>query len=259
MINIQVIDYISVIAFWLSFSRWVTIMFQFPVFDNVAIPAMSKILFSIVLTYAFFPFVKASVIQDVVYMGTDNFWLLTLFYTISGLLIGHLAKIITNIFTSAGSVISMQIGFGATRYFDPSVGQQVGPLDKLIYWTVLMMILYSGALIPLFKGAYQSFFSINIMTVSSVAKGSLFYFEFFKSIFVASVLLATPMLFSAFLINVVMGIVTRTIPQMNVLMVSLVVNIGIGLIVFITISHEFFQMAFRIYSDRLGEWFQFII
>jgi flagellar biosynthetic protein FliR len=55
-----------------------------------------------------------------------------------------------------------------------------------------------------------------------------------------------------------MGIVARTIPQMNILMVSFVVNIGIGLMIFFAISEEFFTVAYKMYVDRLGEWFQFI-
>ncbi len=43
---------------------------------------------------------------------------------------------------------------------------------------------------------------------------------------------------------------------MNILMVSFVVNIGIGLLVFFAISEEFFHVAYTMYVERLGEWFQ---
>jgi flagellar biosynthetic protein FliR len=56
----------------------------------------------------------------------------------------------------------------------------------------------------------------------------------------------------------VLGIVARTVPQMNVIMVSFVVNIGVGLLIFIVNSNEFFQVAYKLYVDKLGEWFQFI-
>jgi flagellar biosynthetic protein FliR len=42
-------------------------------------------------------------------------------------------------------------------------------------------------------------------------------------------------------------------------MVSFVVNIGLGLLVFASSSEEFFQMAFKMYTDQLGQWFQFVI
>ena len=45
---------------------------------------------------------------------------------------------------------------------------------------------------------------------------------------------------------------------MNILLVSFVINIGLGLIVFYFIIDEFFYMAFNIYTKQLGVWFNFI-
>ena len=57
---------------------------------------------------------------------------------------------------------------------------------------------------------------------------------------------------------VILGIIARMVPQMNVLMVSFVVNIGMGLLVFVAGSDEFFQIGFKLYTEKLGEWFKFI-
>jgi flagellar biosynthetic protein FliR len=45
---------------------------------------------------------------------------------------------------------------------------------------------------------------------------------------------------------------------MNVISVSFAVNIGIGLLVFVAGSDEFFQTCFKMYTEKLGMWFQFI-
>ena len=87
---------------------------------------------------------------------------------------------------------------------------------------------------------------------------SEYYIEFFKSIFVSSILLASPIIFTNLMMNLVMGIIARTVPQMNVLMVSFVVNIGLGMFVFLTISDEFFHEAYKLYVEKLADWFQFI-
>ena len=105
----------------------------------------------------------------------------------------------------------------------------------------------------------NSFFSISYADIGKLANIHIFYNNFFKGIFQAAFLLATPILFTNLVLNMVMGIVARTIPQMNILMVSFVVNIGIGLIVFFAISEEFFHVAYKMYVDRLGDWFQFVI
>ena len=259
MIDVSVIDYTVLIAFWISFTRWIAIIFQLPIFDNTAVPSIVKVLSSLVISYAFFPVVQSTLVAEVTAVGVNNFWYLTFFNTIVGLSIGFLVKSIMNLFIASGSVITQQIGFSSISYFDPTYVSQVGPFEKLIQWTIIIMILSSGALLPMFKGVINSFFSISMINLGNFAKIHIFYNDFFKGVFEAAFLLSTPILFTNLLLNLVMGIVARTIPQMNILMVSFVVNIGIGLMIFFAISEEFFTVAYKMYVERLGEWFQFLL
>ena len=259
MINVSIVDYPVFIAFWLTFTRWVAILFQIPIFDNTSVPVMVKILMSLIISYAFFPIVEAAMVKEVLTVGMDQFWYLTIFHTIVGLFIGFLVKTIMQLFAAAGTIMTQQMGFTSVSYFDPTFSAQVGPFEKIIQWTVLIMIIQTGALLPMFKGVLNSFFSITAADLGKFAQIHIFYHEFFKGVSQAAFLLATPILFTNLLLNMVMGIVARTIPQMNILMVSFVVNIGVGLVVFFAISEEFFQVAYKMYVERLGEWFQFVI
>lgn len=259
MIDVSVIDYTVLIAFWISFSRWLAIIFQLPIFDNAAVPGIVKVLSSLIISYAFFPVVQATLVNEVNMIGANNFWYLTIFHTVVGLAIGFLVKSIMNLFIASGSVMTQQIGFASVSYFDPTFVSRTGPFERIIQWTIIVMILSSGALLPMFKGVLNSFFSISMLNLGNFSKIHIFYNDFFKGVFEAAFLLASPILFTNLLLNLVMGIVARTIPQMNILMVSFVVNIGIGLLVFFAISEEFFTVAYKMYVDRLGEWFQFVI
>lgn len=258
MLNIQITDMTTIVAFWLAFSRWLAVVFQLPLFENVSVPTVVKVLTTLIVTFAFFPLIQAQLIMDIKYVGADSFWYLTIFNTLVGLVIGFFVKSIMSIFISAGAIITQQVGFNALHYFDPSAGGQVGPFEKLIEWTVLMMILTSGALIPMFKGVVVSFSSIHIYNLGKMAHSIDFFMIMFKSIFISSLMLATPMIFMNMLINGVMGIVSRAVPQMNVITVSFAVNIGLGLLVFVAGSDEFFQTCFKMYTEKLGMWFQFL-
>ena len=110
----------------------------------------------------------------------------------------------------------------------------------------------------MFKGVYESFFSVNFLNADKLLKTPEYFVLFFKSAFSASILLAGPLIFANLLMNLVMGIVARSVPQMNVLQVSFVVNIGFGLLLFLGISEEFFQVSFDLYIEKLGDWFQFL-
>lgn len=258
MLSIQITDMTMITAFWLAFSRWLAIIFQLPLFESVSIPVIVKILTTLLLTFAFFPLVQEQIIMDINYVGPESFWILTIFNTVVGLIIGFFVKSLMSIFISTGALITQQIGFNALSYFDPQAGQPIGPFEKLIEWTVLMMIVTSGALLPMFKGVINSFASIHVYNVGKLAHSMDFFMIMFKSIFISSIMLATPMIFINLIINAVMGIVSRAVPQMNVIAVSFAVNIGLGLLVFVVGSDEFFATCFRIYTDHLGNWFQFI-
>lgn len=256
--TLQITDYNMIVAFWLAFSRWLAVMMQLPLFDQVAIPVNVKVLASLVITYAFFPLISADLLKDIQYMGEGAFWSLTIFNVIVGLVIGYFVKSIMTIFMNAGHMITQQVGFTALNYFDPNAQTQVGPFEKLIEWTLLMMIFTSGALLPMFKGILSSFSTIHIYSFGKFAQSPEFFMQMFKSFFLISLMLSTPMIFLNVLLNAIMGIVSKAVPQMNVIVVSFAVNIGLGLLVFIAGSDEFFQTCFRIYTEKLGEWFQFL-
>ena len=222
-----------IVAFWLAFSRWLAVMFQLPLFDNVSIPVMVKVLATLVITFAFFPMIQDQLLLDIRHVGVESFWYLTIFNTLIGLVIGFFVKSIMSIFVSAGAIITQQIGFNALHYFDPNAGGQVGPFEKLIEWTVLLMILTSGALIPMFKGVVNSFSSVHVYNLGKMAHSPEFFIMMFKAFFISALMLSTPMIFINVVINAVMGIVSRAVPQMNVIAVSFAVNIGLGLLVFV--------------------------
>lgn len=257
MMSATLIDQAAFAAFWLGFSRWLAVLMQLPLLDNVAIPGIMKVLTSFMIAWAFHPIVAPVIRQEIVAVGLDHLWLLTAMHVMSGLVIGFFVKSLMGLFSSAGTILTQQIGFAQVSYFDPTQAQQSGPFEKLIQWVMIVLILTSGALGPMFRGVVDSFFTVNSIGFERMATSHIFFSEIFKGIFTAAIMLAAPLLFANLLVNLVFGIVSRTIPQMNVLMVSFVVNIGMGLILFIAISGEFFELSFNLYVERLGQWFQF--
>lgn len=246
------------LAYWLSFARWSAVLFQLPIFDNQSVPGLIKILGSVLISYAFFPAVQNVLVSEIQLVGKDNIWLLMMFHTTTGLIIGFLVKSIMSLFIATGSILTQQVGFASVNYFDPTQGQQVGPFERIIEWTMIILILTSGALVPMFKGVFESFFSVNFSHADKMLKTPEYFVLFFKSAFSAAILLGGPLIFANLLMNLVFGIVARTVPQMNVLMVSFVVNIGLGLLLFLGIAEEFFQVSFDLYVEKLGDWYQFL-
>lgn len=259
MVEVLITDKVTIIAFWLAFVRWVTTLYQLPIFDSSGIPEILKILFSLIMTYAFFPYVSDTIKRDMLFVGIDNFWLLTAGYTIIGLMIGYLIQLVMNVYIMAGALITQNIGISASRYFDPTF-QSIGPFEKFIQETMIVLIISSGALVPMLKGVFLSFHKISFYNfVHIISDFQLQWFlDLISSLFVTGLVLASPIIIIQFLITVVMGIVSRLIPQMNILMISFILNICFGFIIFTVISNDFFQESFEIYMDYFEKWFLII-
>ena len=90
--NITIADQTLFLAFWLSFSRWIAVLYQLPLFDNVAVPGLVKILGSFIISYAFFPQLSGTLVAEINMVGFENVWLLVTFHTTTGLIIGFMVK-----------------------------------------------------------------------------------------------------------------------------------------------------------------------
>lgn len=259
MITLTITDMRELTIFWLIFTRCLATLFQFPIFDTFSIPGIIKILFALVLAYCFHPLLRDVVLQDMTIAGNGNFFLLTIFYTLVGAFIGFLLKLIMDIFLIGGAIITQSIGFSAVRYFDPSFLQRVGPFEMYMQWVLLLLVLISGALVPMFKGMYLSFWGINLSTIGSIKFSYSTIYEIFNSIFISGVLISIPIMIVNILVTIIMGISSRMIPQLNVLVVSFIVNIGLGLFVFCIISDEFFTVCYEMYKKQLEIWYMMIV
>ncbi len=258
MIQVRITDLNLFIAFWLVFVRWQTIIMMFPMFDGDFVPMPAKILSALLISYSFFPSVAPFVQHDLMKYGVDSFWYLTIINILIGLIIGFLVKSIMEIFVSAGAMITQQMGFTSLRYFDPSSTETVGLFEQIIKWSMLMIIISSGALIPMFKGVQGTFSNISLTNIDRFLSSPEFYLSFFKSAFLSALSLSAPLIYTNMLLTAVLGILARTVPQLNVLMVSFIVNIGVGMMVFLATSDEFFIVANDVYNKHLADWFLFV-
>lgn len=256
--EITLVDLNRIICFWLCFSRWLSSLMLLPLFGEMELPGIIKVLATLVITFAFFPMTSPSVMQDLMVVGDRNFWFLTVVYTLMGLSIGLLAKLIFSIFVSSGMVITQMMGLSAIRYFDPNTALTIGPIEKLIHLSMVSLLLGSGVMLPLMKGVLLSFDHLSLVNIQNFylqPDGVLF---FVKKIFESTLVLSTPLMVIHFVINVVLGLVTRLVPQINVLMVSFAINILLGILVFCLTSEEFFITAEKIYQELIMWWYRYV-
>ena len=214
------------VAFGLVMSRMVGMFLGFPVLNTALIPLNVRVM--LVVAFSFF-FIS---MQDIT-VSTENFSVIS--YTmliLRELLIGFSLGLIVNIFISAFSyaaeLISYFMGFTIANVFDPTFGQ-ISVLDRFFILLFYLLFFITGAYQMVLGGIIMSFkilpvgtLSFNFDTLFYVLKESpyIFYFAF---------KIAFPFVLILFMINVALALINRLIPQINVFIVGLPLQIFVGL------------------------------
>jgi len=212
--------------FWVLM-RVSIMIFMLPLFGARGVPSIWKIGLSMILAIAMMPVVP----QTAGYPETAAEIIIAL---ISEALMGLiLAMTVRMFFTSiqmAGHFMSFQMGFSMARAIDPQAEVQDSVLTELMYLlTILMFFCIDGHHIFLraLASSFQTAPPCNITFDASIA-GILV--KLGGDMFLTGLKLAAPMVIALFLSNLCLGIVARTVPQVNILMVGFPVNICIGFI-----------------------------
>lgn len=205
------------------------LFFLLPLFGERGIPALWK---------AGLSFVVALILTPVVppppgYPNTAPEILVgVLSEAIMGLLLAFVVKLNFAAFQLAGQFMSFQMGFSMARAVDPATGAQSNSLSQFLYlFAILVFFAIDGhhlllrALAASFDTVPPNSFHLNPSLSGILVKAG-------SQMFLIALKLAAPIMIALFLSNLCLGIVARTVPQMNILMIGFPINIGLGLVFF---------------------------
>jgi len=156
-----------------------------------------------------------------------------------------------------GRVLEMQIGFGAAGIIDPSTSQNQSLIGTLFTLTAILLMFALQIDHSMIASLWMSF------TVNPI--GSLLYPNALDVMvpaltgqFFLALLLVLPVLLSLLCLDMVIGFLAKTMPQMNIYFVSLPLKIAVGLIVFWLVSPSMLETFKRIFQSIEDYWLQFV-
>jgi flagellar biosynthetic protein FliR len=148
-----------------------------------------------------------------------------------GVLIGLVAQFLFAGVSLGGQLAGMQMGFGMANMIDPTSHAQ---LTVVAQWQQLLAILVFLVLDVhhlLLRALLSSFATVPPGTLAIAALDVRAVITLAADMFSIGVRVAAPVLVALLLTNGAMGVLARTIPQLNVFVVGFPVNAGVGLIV----------------------------
>lgn len=216
-------------AFLLILVRVTSFFVMMPLFSYRTIPAQHKIGLGFFLSWLIFYAIHPPAIQvDGVY------FLLIIKEALVGILIGFTAYLILSAIQVVGGFIDFQMGFSIANVIDPQTGAQSPLMGQYLYTFALLFLLSLDGHHLLIDGIYNSYHFIPI-TQPWLPFGNsnmaMYLVRSFSSMFLVAFQMSIPIVGSLFMVDVALGIVARTVPQLNIFVVGMPVKIIGGLII----------------------------
>ncbi len=155
-----------------------------------------------------------------------------------GLMIGLAAKLVFASFEMAGQLAGMQMGLSMANVMDPQTSSQLSVMAQFYNLFGIFLFFTLNIHLVFISGLIKSFEVIppyGVELTGPVFEGML---ALSSALFVIALKLAAPISVALLLTNLGMGIVARTVPQLNVFVVGFPITLGIGFTVF------FFSLTF---------------
>lgn len=217
---------------WLSpvlwpFVRVLALFSVAPVFSQRVIPMRLKVGLALLVAVCAQP-----VLGDQAVVGINSPQALgTLVQqVVVGISVGFAARLVLAAMEVAGEVIGLQMGLNFASFFDPVSNAQLSAVARfMVQIATLLFIVINGHLLVL-MAVLKSFqaFPVGGNFLQAVAQMRLY--EMGSAVFASAFWIALPMIAMLLFVNLVLGIISRVAPQMNIYAVGFPVTLTTGLI-----------------------------
>ena len=158
-----------------------------------------------------------------------------------GLGIAYITRLIFAAVQIAGTVVDFQMGFGVVNVIDPQTDTQVSVTAQFHNIVAVLIFLVVDAHHFILQAIVESFFIINPAEINFSSLTPEYMLYLFSGTFTTAVKIAAPIMAILFFLSVGLGLVARTVPQMNVFIVGFPLQIGVGLLM-VGLSISFFSI-----------------
>jgi flagellar biosynthetic protein FliR len=236
-------------SFFLIFIRVSVILFMFPFFNARIIPVLCKIGLTLIITVVLFPVIDNKMVVSPDTLG--GMVQLIIAEVLIGMILGLLVRMFFEGIKIMGQLVGFQTGFAIVNILDPQSGSQVSILGNMAYLVAITLFLILNGHHILLSAMRESFAIIN---PGSLGLNRQIFQEIMQvsgDMFVIALRIGAPAIAALLFVSVAFGLITKLIPQMNVMIVLFPIKIVIGLFFFSISLHGLARFMER-YIEGLG-------
>lgn len=220
--------------FLLVFMRVATFIFVAPFFSTRGVPNNVKIGLSVFVAYIMYSFGPEHIYPE--YNTILGFCTIVLKEVSVGLLIGLAAQMCTSIVLFAGRIIDMEVGLSMANVFDPTTNEQSSITGALLQYGVMLILYTTGLHRYLLKALMETFILIPIDSIHINTDRLLTSLVTFLSDYIIiGFRICLPVFASITLMNIVLGLLAKLAPQMNMFSVGIQLKLLAGLSVIMVV------------------------
>lgn len=200
-----------------------------PLLGHKAVNARMRVLIAFFLSLIVFTSME---IPIPIYETVFDYSFLVIKEAIVGLSLGFVANLAMSVLVMGGELIDREVGFSMATNFDASLGTQVTITSELYDRLVYAIMLVNHLHYYIIRAIMQSFVLVPMYS-ANISYGSLYetVIEFIGTYFSIGIRLSLPVFLSATILNVVLGILAKSSPQMNMFSIGMQLKVLSGLVV----------------------------
>lgn len=230
-------------ALMLTTLRVTGVVWTAPLFSARTIPVQVKAAVTVVLVAVLLP-----VMGEAAPLGVPA----VLGEVLVGMTLGLGAAIFVAAAESAGDMLAVQMGLSGANVLDPSTQTQLPVLGHFLGLFVTALILATGGHLFILGALASSVELIPLGAGVAWEAGSWTVVQLGGTLLALGLKFAAPVIAAMMIGNAALGVLARTVPQLNVLAVAFPLQIGIGLMV-LGVTLPLIAGAFAGFGDTYRE------
>ncbi len=244
---------LEILQFFSSLVRVSAMFLLLPIFGDNVVPPLVRVFLAFTVNLIVYPVAMANGgVSIAPYLDSEiGLAMLVLKESMVGIIIGFTAKIFFDGLNFAFAHLGNQMGFNMATVYDSQSETSVPVISQLIMILAMLIFLAADGHHLFIQALVQSYRVVPIGEFILSKTVALHVIETSSQVFLIAAKLSAPMALMIFLINCAFGIVSKAVPQINVLIVSFTVNILAGFLII--------TLTLPVFGSSVNEVFQVMI
>jgi flagellar biosynthetic protein FliR len=169
-----------------------------------------------------------------------------------GLSMGFMLQLSFASLQMAGELVATTMGLSMAQVTDPVNGAQVPVLGQLFFMVGMLLFLSMNGHLALIGMLFESFKVMPVGASGLIGADFWVMAAHASSVFVAAVKVALPAVTALLAANVILGVITRAAPQLNLFAFGLPITTALGLVLLLVTLPELANTVQRSMDDVLA-------